>query len=162
MRPASSVPASALPGASNRVRVIVTLEDPPLAAASYARRLPGLGSNARLDVSSRFSRSYLETLEVAQTRAIASLHKAIPEARVSRRYRVLVNGFAASVPYARLPTLLDADFAERVYPSYSYRLKLNRGPEVLGAPHSPGSREHGARASRSRSWTTVSTTSIPS
>ena len=134
VRPASSVPASALPGASNRVRVIVTLEDPPLAAASYARRLPGLGSNARLDVSSRFSRSYLETLEVAQTRAIASLHKAIPEARVSRRYRVLVNGFAASIPYARLPTLLDADFAERVYPSYSYRLNLNRGPEVLGAP----------------------------
>ena len=47
---------------------------------------------------------------------------------MSRRYQVLVNGFAMSLPYERLPDLLEADAVERVYPSYTYRLNLNRGP----------------------------------
>jgi minor extracellular serine protease Vpr len=120
--------------AGNRVRVIVTLEDPPLAAAFSARRFPGVGPNVRLNVRSAFARSYLETLQAEQTRAIASIREAIPEAVVSRRYQVLVNGFAVSVPYERLPELMEVDAAERVYPSYTYQLNLNRGPSVLGAP----------------------------
>ena len=43
-----------------------------------------------------------------------------------------MNGFAVSVPYERLPDLLEAEVANRVYPSYSYTLSLNRGPSVLG------------------------------
>ncbi|HUG65576.1 MAG TPA: S8 family serine peptidase [Gaiellaceae bacterium] len=120
--------------ADNRVRVIVTLEGPPLAAATSARRLPGFGPNVKLNLASSFSRSYLTRLESAQARAIASIRRAIPEAVVSRRYQVLVNGFAVSVPYERLPELLEVEAAERVYPSYSYRLNMNRGPSVLGAP----------------------------
>ena len=83
---------------------------------------------------SAFSRRYLSTLEAEQARAIADLHEAMPDAIVSRRYQVLVNGFAVSVPYARLPRLLDTGIATKVYPSYSYHLNLNRGPSVLGAP----------------------------
>jgi minor extracellular serine protease Vpr len=120
--------------AGNRVRVIVTLDDPPLAAATFARHLPGLGSNAKLNLTTTFSRSYLGSLEAAQARAIASIRHEIPEATVHRRYQLLVNGFAVSLPYERLPDLLDADAVNRVYPSYSYRLSLNRGPSVLGAP----------------------------
>ena len=119
---------------SNRVRVIMTLDDPPLAAATYARGFGGLGPRSKLNVHSAFSRSYLGTLEAAQARAIAELRKEIPQAVVSRRYQVLVNGFAVSVPYSRLPDLLDARFAEHVYPSLTYTLDLNRGPSVLGAP----------------------------
>ena len=47
--------------AGNRVRVIVTLDDPPLAAATFARRLPGLGGDVKLNLSTAFSRSYLGT-----------------------------------------------------------------------------------------------------
>ena len=130
-------PAPQFPGIErdpgNRVRVIVTLDDAPLAAATFARRLPGLGANAKLDLSTSFSRSYLGRLETAQTRAIASLRAEIPQARVGRRYQVLVNGFAVSVPYARLPELLESDAVEQVYPSYTYSLDLNRGPSVIGA-----------------------------
>ena len=133
VRPAPDVPALAK-NAGNRVRVIVTLDDPPLAAATFARRLPGFGSNAKLNFSSSFSRSYLGRLEAAQAKAIASIREEVPEATVSRRYQVLVNGFAVSVPYARLPDLLEVEAADRVYPSYSYTLSLNRGPSVLGAP----------------------------
>jgi len=110
------------------------LQDPPLAAATYARGLAGLGVRQKLNFRSAFSRSYLSTLEAAQAQAIAKLHREMPDAIVSRRYQVLVNGFAVSVPYARLPQLLDTDIATKVYPSYSYHLNLNRGPSVLGAP----------------------------
>ena len=48
----------------------------------------------------------------------------MPDALVSRRYQVLVNGFAVSVPYARLPKLLDTRIATKVYPSYSYHVEL--------------------------------------
>ena len=130
VRPAPDV--SGLTNAGNRVRVIVTLDDPPLAAATFARRLPGFGSDVKLNLASSFSRSYLGRLETAQTRAIASIRAEIPEATVSRRYQVLVNGFAVSVPYERLPDLLEVEVANRVYPSYSYTLSLNRGPSVLG------------------------------
>ena len=119
---------------SNRVRVIMTLHDPPLAAATYARAFGGFGSRSKLNVHSSFSRSYLGSLEAAQARAIAQLRHEIPQAVVSRRYQVLVNGFAVSVPYARLPKLLETGIASKVYPSYSYHLDLNRGPSVIGGP----------------------------
>jgi minor extracellular serine protease Vpr len=131
VRPAPDVSGLTSPG--NRVRVVVTLDDQPLAAATFARRLPGLARNAKLNMSSSFSRSYLSRLESAQARAIASIRAEIPEAVVSRRYQVLVNGFAVSLPYERLPELLDSDAVQQVYPSYSYNLNLNRGPAVLGA-----------------------------
>ncbi len=120
-------------GPGNRVRVIVTLDDPPLAAATFARRLPGLGPDVKLNVNTAFSRSYVGRLASAQARAIASIRAEIPQTAVSRRYQVLVNGFAMSLPYERLPDLLEADAVERVYPSYTYRLNLNRGPAILGA-----------------------------
>jgi subtilisin family serine protease len=133
VRPAADL-APFRPSRDNRVRVIVALEDPPLAAASYGRRLAGPGTGKKLNVSTPFARSYLSRLEAAQARAISSVQRAIPEAVVSRRYELLLNGFAVSVPYERLPKLLGMDVAEEVYPSLSYTLSLNRGPAVVGAP----------------------------
>ncbi|HWQ22524.1 MAG TPA: S8 family serine peptidase [Gaiellaceae bacterium] len=124
----------ALPRGAARARVIVTLADPPLAAAASARRLAGFGPRRKLDVSSAFARSYLARLETAQREAIATLEARIPEAVVSRRYRLLLNGFAVSLPYAKLPELLALGLARNVYPSRSYRPALNVGPAVIGAP----------------------------
>ncbi len=118
----------------NRVRVIMTLADPPLAAATYARGFAGLGVKRKLNVHTAFSRSYVSTLEAEQARAIARVHDLVPSAVVSRRYQILVNGFAVSVPYSRLPELVGSGIATRVYPSLSYHLDLNRGPSVIGAP----------------------------
>jgi len=66
VRPAPDYSGSTT-GAGNRVRVIVTLDDPPLAAATFARRLPGFGTDPKLNLSTRFSQSYLGRLEAAQT-----------------------------------------------------------------------------------------------
>ncbi|MFO7572576.1 MAG: S8 family serine peptidase [Gaiellaceae bacterium] len=122
----------------SRARVIVTLADPPLAAALSARSLGGLGPNRRLNLATPFARSYLTGIEAAQATAIAKVRSAIPEAVVSRRYQLLLNGFAVSVPYAELPALLELGVAKRVYPSLSYTLSMNRGPAVIGAPQFSG------------------------
>jgi minor extracellular serine protease Vpr len=147
VRPAPDLTAIT-PNRGNRVRVIMTLDDPPLAAATYARGFAGLGARSKLNVRSAFSRSYLGSLQAAQVKAIAELRQEIPQAVVTRRYQVLVNGFAVSVPYSRLPDLLDTGIAKRVYPSLTYHLSLNRGPAVLGAPafaSSTGARGEGVK-----------------
>ena len=70
VKPAPDVTQIARPVRGNRVRVIMELEDPPLAAATYARGLAGLGVRQRLNFRSAFSRSYLSNLEAQQTQAI--------------------------------------------------------------------------------------------
>ncbi len=127
VRPAST-PATV------QTRVIVTLDDPPLAAAAPRTAYSTVGSVRRLNVRSSFSQAYMSRLQSAQQHAIASLHRLLPEAKVSRRYSILLNGFAVSLPYAKLPKLLAASFAKRVYPSYTYTMSMNRGPAVIGAP----------------------------
>ena len=133
VRPAPDLSATEHDG-GNRVRVIMALADPPLAAATYARGFAGLGAKSKLNMQTSFARSYVSTLQAEQARAIARVHDLVPSAVVSRRYQILVNGFAVSVPYSRLPELVNSGIASRVYPSLSYHLDLNRGPSVVGAP----------------------------
>ncbi len=117
-----------------QTRVIVTLDDPPLAAAAPRSAFSTTGPVRRLNVHSSFARSYVSKLQTQQQRAIASMHRLVPEATVSSHYSVLLNGFAVSLPYAKLPKLLAAPFANKVYPSYTYTQTMNKGPAVIGAP----------------------------
>jgi hypothetical protein len=90
---------------SGRVRVIVRLGQPPLAAAA------------------------------AQSgyRAAGAQRRAIPEATVSRSFRVLVNGLTVDLPATRLPALTRLGFVTKVYPSLGYTVSLNRSPALIGA-----------------------------
>lgn len=122
-------------GSAGRTRVIVTLPLPPLAAyARPDRAFLALGPRRKLNVASPSSRAYLARLTAAQRRAISALRRAIPEARVGWRYRIILNGFAVSLPYRRLPDLMRLGFVRRVYPSLRYTLTLNRSPALIGAP----------------------------
>jgi minor extracellular serine protease Vpr len=120
--------------ATGRTTVIVTLVLPPLAAARPDRGPFGTLGRRKINVVSASSRAYLARIAATQNRAIASLQRAIPSAHVRRRYRILLNGFAATLPATELPHLLRLGFVNRVYPSLSYRLSMNRGPGVIGAP----------------------------
>ena len=114
-------------------RVIVALEEPPLAAAAPRSAFATVGTRQKLNLRSPFAESYLARIERSQEHAIATLRAALPEASVSRRYRILLNGFAVTLPYAKLPELLELDVAKTVYPSYTYTSLMNRGPSVIGA-----------------------------
>jgi subtilisin family serine protease len=119
--------------ASARVRVIVGLRLPPLAAAYADRALASTGSVRRLNVASASSRAYLARVDAAQRAAMREIRRAIPQARVSRRYRVVLDGFAVSLPMRRLPALVRLRGVAKVYPSLPYSIATNRSPSVIGA-----------------------------
>ena len=114
-----------------RVTVLVDLRLPPLAA--YNRNLFSTFSTSRLNVRSSSSRLYLNQLARAQRAAAAELGRAIPSARISYRYRVVLDGFAVSLPARKLPTLARLNAVTKVYPSVRYALDTNQSPAVIGA-----------------------------
>ena len=124
----------ALPAAATRgaARVVVTIAQPPLAQA-YGDGLGYRLGRRQLDVATRSSEAYLAKINAAQARAIAQLRRAIPEARISWRYRIVLDGFAVSLPATKLPRLLQLGFLRHVYPSLRYTLSLNKSPSLIGA-----------------------------
>jgi minor extracellular serine protease Vpr len=115
-----------------RVQVIATVGLPPLAQA-YAVSPGTRFGETQLNVETRSSQAYLAQIDAAQQRTIAKLRRAIPSARVGARYRVVLDGFAVSLPATQLPRLLALGFLGHVYPSLTYKLSLNKSPSVIGA-----------------------------
>src|SRR5262249_48958330 len=113
-------------------RVIVTLHAPPLAAA-FQRGLYAHAATAHLNVAAPSSRAYLARIQAAQARAVAQLHAAIPSARVSRRFSIILDGITVTLPAKQLAKLLRLGFVAKVYPSYRYSLDLNESPGIIQA-----------------------------
>ena len=117
--------------AQRRVSVVVRLHAAPL-AASGARSLQSR-ARTKLNTGTAGSRAYLARLASQQRTAAAQLTRAIPEARVLQRYRVVLNGFTVNLPTRKLPQLVRLALAAQVYPNVRYTLAANRGPEVIRA-----------------------------
>jgi len=108
---------------------------PPLAQTDLVRRLESSSGAARkLNVASRSSRTYLARLDAAQRQAIRVLERKIPEARVSRRFRIVLDGFTVTLPKRLVPALGRLGFVQKVYPSFRYTLSTNRSMALIGAP----------------------------
>ena len=115
-----------------RVRVIVRLAQPPLAAAHSGFAVAG--SQRRLNVSASSSRAYLAQLARSQAAASAALRQAIPEAWISRSFRILLDGLTVDLPATRLPALAQLGFVSKIYPSVRYSVNLNRSPSLMSVP----------------------------
>jgi minor extracellular serine protease Vpr len=113
--------------------VLVTLDAPPL-AASFGRTVAGRAGASRLDVRSAGSREYLSRLAQLQTRAAAELARAIPQARVGRRLRVVLDALTVRLPVKQLPRLYRLGFVRKVYPSVRFTLALDDSPSMIGVP----------------------------
>jgi len=119
--------------ARGRVRVIVRLALPPLAAA-FNESLALGGSARRLDAASGSARSYLARLERAQDAAATRIRIAIPGAVVSRRFQIVLDGLTVELPYRRLAELSALPFVTKLYPSLGYQLTLDQSPGLIRAP----------------------------
>jgi subtilisin family serine protease len=122
-----------VPAASSNGRVTVLVDLRPAPLAAYHRNSFGLNAATRLNVRSASSRAYLARLARAQTAAAAELKRAIPAARISYRYRVILDGFALSLPARKLPVLARLHAVTKIYPSARYELDTNRSPAIIGA-----------------------------
>jgi len=129
--------ATARPAATpgGLVEVVVTLPQPPLAAA--IRRDRGLvaatTTGHRLNLRAPASVSYLRVLAVAQRALEARIERAIPDAHARWHYGVVANGLAVVVPRSDLARLSAVPGAT-VWPSVTYHPLLNRTPQLIGAP----------------------------
>ncbi|MDX6472312.1 MAG: minor extracellular serine protease Vpr, partial [Gaiellaceae bacterium] len=144
--PAAARPAPVLRGAvprvragtlpavapSGRIRVIARLSLPPL-AQRFGRGLSAAGASRRLDTTSAASRAYVRRVERAQAAEVALLRRAIPEARVGRRFQIVLDGLTVSLPAAKLPALVRLRSITTVYPSVGYTMALDRSPSIIGA-----------------------------
>ena len=119
--------------ADGRLRVIVDLKLPPLAAA-WGRTAQASGGTRHLNVASASSRAYLRRVDAEQRIAVARLHRAIPEARIGRRFRILLDGLTVTLPAKRLPQLVRVAGVMHVYSSLRYTLAAgDPSPTVIGA-----------------------------
>jgi subtilisin family serine protease len=116
------------------VEVVVTLDAPPLAEATHQSRvLTARARAARLDLRSPTSLAYLHSLDTAQRLVAASIVRRLPAARVTWRYRVVLDGLAVLVPRDALPKLAAVPGVAKVWPSVAYRPLLDRSPRLIGA-----------------------------
>jgi subtilisin family serine protease len=123
-----------IPPRTGRTRVVVTLGLPPLAQTDLVRRFAAsTRAGRKLNVASRSSRVYLARIDAAQRRAIRVVERTIPEARVSRRFRIVLDGFTVNLPHRLVPKLDRLGFVTHVYPSYRYTLDTNRSGALIGA-----------------------------
>src|SRR5437867_1417649 len=107
-------------GGSARVRVIARLAQPAVTAR-------------RLAVHSAQGRAYARALVREQTRAAAQIRAAIPQARIGRRFQVVLNALTVTLPASKLPALVRQRSVTKVYPSLAYTLALDRSPSIIGA-----------------------------
>jgi subtilisin family serine protease len=121
-----------LAGAAARVRVIVGLALPPLATRG-GRGLASFSARKKLDVASSSSQAYLRLLSRQQARVAAQIRAAIPQARIGRRFEIVLDGMTVSLPESKLPMLMHQAFVAKVYPSVAYTLALDHSPSVIGA-----------------------------
>jgi minor extracellular serine protease Vpr len=118
--------------AAGRVTVLVALDQPPLAAYS-GRTLAGAGTARRLDVRTAGSREYLARLARVQARAAAQIERAIPQATISRRLRIILDALTVELPVKQLPKLYRLGIVRKVYPSARFTLDLDTSPTMIGA-----------------------------
>jgi minor extracellular serine protease Vpr len=118
--------------ARGRLTVIVGLRLPPL-AQRYGPGLLAVGPRKKLDIASSASQAYVARLSRAQAVAARAIRRAVPSARISYHYRVVLDGMAVHLRYRDLPRLMRVGAVRKVYPSVRYRVDTNKSPSVIRA-----------------------------
>ncbi len=133
----AAAPAQAA-GGQPRAELLVALDAPPLARAlEQTRALTIAARRARLDLRSPTSRGYLRVLAAQQRAVEHRIARAVPGALVVRRYRVVLNALAVSVPAREAAALARVAGVASVYPSAVYQARADVraiGAEALWGP----------------------------
>jgi minor extracellular serine protease Vpr len=130
---------SATRSEDGRLRVIVELNDPPLAL--YEGGLRGLAATSRqatgtpkLDINSPAAQAYIRHLKGAQDAAISTIQSLAPSASTNYRYQLTMNGFGLEIAEADLPALLKAPGVKAVYPDEMQHVEMEASLDIINAP----------------------------
>lgn len=138
-------PALAAPAPARTVpqRWIVRLNEPPLAQAAgiapgsdgkAMQSLDGKSTRGRLQINSLQAQRYATLLEQQQNQAFALIKRALPSAKMQRRYTTLFNGMALTLPNADAVAKLRAmPDVLAVYPDAPIKLTMFDSIPQIGA-----------------------------
>ena len=128
--------AKLAPGADGLVRVIVALDDAPLAQQlGPAAAAPNLkAGTAKVDLNSAAARDAATRLVQAQARFTADLKAAAPTAKVERAYHLVFNGLAVALPPEAVATLDSLPGVKAVYPDRLFHLSMDASLPFIHAP----------------------------
>jgi subtilisin family serine protease len=112
---------------SDRVKIIVQLTDPPVAA----RFRPAAG--ARVDAASAAAQSYQQTLGDRQTTFVTSLRSAVPDAQVAERFSIVFNGMAVVLSGRGIPVVQRLAGVRSVTISRRFHPLMNVSNPLIGA-----------------------------
>ncbi len=131
---ALGVATPALASTPANTEVVVTLEAPALAqAVRTSRVLSPVVRARRLDLDSPTSRGYLADLGRERLAVERRIRARIPSATVRWRYAVVLNGLAVKLAAHDVPLLATITGVREVHVGGSFGVKLDRGPELIGA-----------------------------
>jgi uncharacterized repeat protein (TIGR01451 family) len=133
--------AKSAPGtsATKLVSVIVKLKGAPLAAYTgdiqgLAATSPSVIGETKLNAESAASKAYLAHLAQEQALFVAAATRAVPEAKVTYQYDVVLNGVAMVVPADQVGELAKLPSVEAIYPDELLQPQTDNSPQFIGAP----------------------------
>jgi uncharacterized repeat protein (TIGR01451 family) len=125
--------------ADGRVRVIVELTDP--AVAAYTGGVPGLRPTStlvtgarKLDLNSPDSQAYMNYLRAKQDAVANTLAKVAPTASLDYRYQAAFNGLSMAIAEDDVIRLLKIPDVKRVYPDRVNYVEMDASLPLINAP----------------------------
>lgn len=130
---------NAIATGDGRIRVIVELEEPPLAL--YSGGAPGLAATAletsgsqKLDIASQNSAAYINHLASAQANFAASLTAAAPSAGIDFTYQVAFNGMSMAISPDEVDHMSRIPGVKAVYPDSLRHVQMDSSLPLINAP----------------------------
>ena len=122
-----------------RVRVLIELQDPPLARyqggiSGFQATSPKATGSKKLDLSASHVAGYREMLASRQATAEAACAKVAPSAQMLARFDVLFNGFGVAVDEAEIQAIADLPDVARVYPDRMVYASMDASLPLIKAP----------------------------
>ena len=121
------------------VSVVVKLKGEPLATYSggvpgFAPTNPKVTGAPQLDLRSKNSQAYLQHLAQLQNAFESKAFKAVPQAKSTHRFDVLLNAVSMLVPAEQVKTLATLPEVEAIYPDELLQVDTDNSPQFIGAP----------------------------
>ncbi len=125
--------------AGGTVSVVVKLKGESL--ATYSGGVPGFAPTSpratgapQLDPRSRDSQAYLQHLAQLQSAFESRALKAVPQARTTHHFDILLNAVTMVVPKEQVKTLASLPDVEAIYPDELLHVDTDNSPQFIGAP----------------------------
>jgi subtilisin family serine protease len=131
-------PNAIQPQKNGLVSVIVKLRADSLAAHTIKvdgtlGAQPNAKGDGRLDVTSSASKLYLSQVNAQINTFASAAQQAIPSARVTQKFDIVIGGVAMLVPADKVSTLSQLPGVAAVYPDSVLQLDTDRTPTFIGA-----------------------------